>query len=150
MWKRKRQEDEYDMDNDDDDLGQRKPKMIRVRDDDLGDDADTSTPPEAGLDEVDNQHPPKLGSDSDQPNQLTQPTEAINLFQFRKDDAPLQCPSEPDDVAQDLDRMVSDNRRSVQCNRNVSSNPTVSLAELEKMLDMIQLSDQWSMLKSDE
>ena len=69
MWKRNRQEDAYDMDNDDDDLGQRKAKMIRVRDDDLGDDADTSTPPEAGLDEIDTQHPPKLGSDSDQPNQ---------------------------------------------------------------------------------
>ena len=141
MWKRKRQEDASDLDKYDDDLGQRKAKMMRVRDDVLGDDADTSTPPGAKLTGLDIQHLPKLGSDRDQLNPLTNPTEAINLLQFQEDDAPTQCPSDLHDVAQDQNCLLSDTRRSVELENNVNSNPIVSVAELEKLLDTIQLSD---------
>ena len=143
MWKRKRHDDACDI-VDDDDLHQRKAKMMRVEDgdDDLDDGADTSTPPGVVLVDDDTQHRPKLGSESDQLYHLTQPKEATTPLQFQGDSAPLQCPSDQDDDVQDQ-CMVSDNRRSVglcdSVKSNPNGNPIVSVDELERLLDTIQL-----------
>ena len=139
MWKRKRHDDACD-DEDDQQLA----KMMRIDDgeDDQDDGADTSTPPGVVLVDDDTQHQPKLGSESDLPYQLTQPKEATTPLQFQGDSAPLRCPSDQDDDAQDQ-CMISDNRRSVGLCASVKSNPNgnpiVSVDELERLLDTIQL-----------
>ena len=106
MWKRRRSE-EY--------LGQMTdPKVARIGDDDLNDNADNSTTEEACYVDRDVQNLPKPGSADDPTLPLDQPRQAqTNLFQTLGE---MNCLSsnEGHDVKSNQDKMIKDNMRSVK------------------------------------